>query len=60
MFRRWLAGKKQAPTTPVQTGEFMVKCAHCGVHIPKSSALGHAGKHYCSVAHRDAATRHDT
>ena len=32
----------------------MVKCAHCGIHIPASEALEQDGKHYCSPEHRDA------
>lgn len=30
----------------------MVRCAHCGVHLPRDGAVaGHAGL-YCSVEHR--------
>lgn len=32
----------------------MVKCAHCGLHIPADEALLHVGKYYCSPEHRDA------
>ena len=43
-----------AASTQVQA---MVACAHCGVHLPHSEALAHAGQHYCSAAHRDAGAR---
>ncbi len=32
----------------------MVKCAHCGLHIPADEALLHDDRHYCSPEHRDA------
>jgi uncharacterized protein len=31
--------------------EGMVRCAHCGIHLPRSEALLQAGRTYCSVAH---------
>ncbi|NML15178.1 PP0621 family protein [Azohydromonas caseinilytica] len=38
--------------------EPMVRCSHCGVHLPRSEALmnpdGHA---YCCAAHRSAGPR---
>lgn len=33
----------------------MVRCAHCGVHLPAAEALpGVQGLHYCSEDHRQA------
>ncbi len=34
--------------------EDMVRCAHCGVHLPKSEGVLSAGKFFCSKEHRDA------
>ena len=35
------------------TPEAMVRCAHCGVHLPRSDALpAPDGALYCSAAHR--------
>ena len=34
--------------------ELMLRCDHCGVHIPASEVVRAADKHYCSIAHRDA------
>lgn len=34
--------------------EDMVRCAHCGIHLPKSEGLRADGKYYCSEAHRRA------
>ncbi|WP_431275207.1 PP0621 family protein [Variovorax ureilyticus] len=34
----------------------MVRCAHCGLHLPATDAVrGDAGRIYCSAAHRKAA-----
>ena len=29
----------------------MVRCAHCGVHVPQTNALAHEQRWYCSQAH---------
>jgi len=35
--------------------EDMVRCAHCGVHLPRSESIQADGRFYCSTEHRDAA-----
>ncbi len=36
--------------------EAMVRCAHCGLHLPTADAVyGGNGNHYCTPAHRQAA-----
>jgi uncharacterized protein len=30
-----------------------VRCAHCGVHLPKADALEQGGRSYCCRAHQD-------
>lgn len=34
--------------------EDMVRCAHCGVHLPKSEGIMAGGHYFCGVEHRDA------
>jgi uncharacterized protein len=34
--------------------EDMVRCAHCGVHIPKSESILAGGNYFCGAEHRDA------
>jgi uncharacterized protein len=34
--------------------EDMVRCAQCGVHIPKSEGILAGGHYFCGVEHRDA------
>lgn len=41
------------PPTPEVT-EDMVRCAQCGVHLPKGESILAGGKYYCSEAHRRA------
>ncbi|MEO6423392.1 MAG: PP0621 family protein [Candidatus Nitrotoga sp.] len=36
--------------------ENMVRCAHCGVHLPKGESIMLDHKHYCNEAHRRAHT----
>ncbi|WP_173066433.1 PP0621 family protein [Sulfurimicrobium lacus] len=38
------------PATPEQ--EDMVRCAQCGVHLPKSESILSRGEFYCSEEHR--------
>jgi len=33
-------------------GEDMVRCAQCGVHLPKSESIVTQGAFFCSEAHR--------
>lgn len=33
-------------------GEDMVRCAHCGVHLPKSESILVHGAFFCSEEHR--------
>lgn len=41
------------PPKPKEEGpEDMVRCAHCGVHLPKSESILSRGAFYCSDEHR--------
>jgi len=54
--------RKQTPKKDVldeeasQHRENMVRCAHCGVHLPKGESIMVDHKHYCSEVHRVAHT----
>lgn len=44
--------RKQAPKQDVSaSAEEMVRCAQCGVHLPKSESILANGNFYCSDAH---------
>jgi uncharacterized protein len=48
------AAKPKPPRAPKPAAvEGMVRCAHCGVHLPASEALATGALHYCSDAHRE-------
>ena len=46
-------GRKQARGAPPQPKplESMVRCAHCGIHLPRSEALLQNGQTWCSADH---------
>lgn len=52
-------GENAAPapgraSTPAAASPTMVRCAHCGVHLPQAEAVTAGALHYCSPQHRDA------
>ena len=51
------AAREARPAAPqkVEAPQAMVRCAHCGLHLPASDAIAGPGGVYCSVAHRQAA-----
>jgi uncharacterized protein len=48
--RRGQRGEQQQ--NQVKSNEDMVKCAHCGVHMPVSEATLSKGNYFCSNEHR--------
>jgi len=50
----WLRTKRPSapPAPPAQAVEDMVRCAHCGVHLPRSEAIGAEAAWFCSEAHQ--------
>jgi uncharacterized protein len=55
------AGKpKQAPrrgAPPIKPPESMVRCAHCGIHMPRSEAVLMKGQTWCSEDHAKLGVR---
>ncbi|HBZ95508.1 MAG TPA: hypothetical protein DEO91_17975 [Pseudomonas sp.] len=50
IWRRYIS--KPERTRPTEGAAApMVRCAHCGVHVPKPQALSHDEQWYCSQAH---------
>ena len=48
---------KQAHTPRVTETEAMVRCAHCGVHLPESETITKEGVSFCSQAHASLGAR---
>ncbi len=46
--------RKEQPRQDRVISEDMVRCANCGVHLPKSESIQAEGQFYCSAEHRDA------
>ncbi|WP_251865486.1 PP0621 family protein [Achromobacter sp. Marseille-Q4962] len=42
---------RPAPGRPAAATETMVRCAHCGIHLPRSEALLQGGQTWCSAEH---------
>jgi uncharacterized protein len=58
VFALMLGRRRKPPQAKGRAGqsqqEEMVRCAHCGVHLPRSDALLAGGELFCSDAHRIA------
>jgi uncharacterized protein len=37
---------------PARGEETMVRCAQCGVHLPRSESITTGGQYFCSTEHR--------
>jgi uncharacterized protein len=46
--------RKNASRQEDVAAEDMVRCAHCGVHLPKGESVQADGRFFCSAEHRDA------
>jgi len=44
--------RDQAEPPSVKGDEDMVRCRHCGVHLPRSESLGTGEALFCSEEHR--------
>jgi uncharacterized protein len=49
--------RRRSTSRELPAPEGMLRCAHCGVHLPASEALQLGKDAYCSTAHRDAGPR---
>ena len=46
--------RKPKQAESVSKPEDMVRCVHCGVHLPHSECVMDGDRVFCSAAHRDA------
>jgi uncharacterized protein len=54
MIQRTLAKPEPEKPADAKLATDMVRCAHCGIHIPKNEALQRDGFYYCSEQHLEA------
>lgn len=52
-YRRQMRKDQSSGEVPGQA-EDMVRCAHCGVHLPKHESTLAEGEYFCSEEHRQA------
>ncbi len=43
--------RRAAHTRPAASPEAMVRCHHCGIHLPRSEAIQRQGQVWCSEEH---------
>jgi uncharacterized protein len=46
--------RKNVSAQDKTAAEDMVRCAHCGMHLPKGESVRADGRDFCSAEHRDA------
>jgi len=51
MLKNWANKKAVTRKKSPDELETMVRCQHCGLHIPKNEALQSDNKYYCSQEH---------
>lgn len=51
-YRRNLERGRKEQVRGEERLEEMVRCAQCGVHVPRSESISSGGEHFCSVEHR--------
>ncbi len=53
LFKAYKIRTRRGPRDPAaRAGEDMVRCAQCGVHLPRSESLPSGQVFYCSAEHR--------
>lgn len=53
--RRDASRNSRPPAVPPDKPQAMLRCAHCGLHLPAADAVSGKRGDYCSVAHRQLA-----
>ncbi len=51
LFKHVAKPRGGAQQRPSAAPEDMVRCVHCGVHLPRSESLTSGGKFFCSEDH---------
>jgi len=46
--------RRNVPRQDTKAAEDMVRCVHCGVHLPKGESIKADGNFFCGPEHRDA------
>jgi len=46
--------RRNTPRQDKRATEDMVRCVHCGLHLPKGESISSEGNFFCGEEHRDA------
>ena len=57
MLRNWMDRKAVKPAPKAEQIDTVVRCAHCGLHIPQQEAVQVGDQYYCSKEHSMAHRR---
>lgn len=57
LLRKQLSRPADAPPPDLPATEDMVRCAQCGIHLPRSEGVLAGQVTFCCVEHRDAYRR---
>lgn len=57
IIRQLLRSGSARPNAPRLPDKRMVRCAHCGLHVPEDEALRQQQHYFCSEKHRLAGPR---
>jgi len=51
LFKTWKRRAGRSPRASASAAEDMVRCAQCGVHLPRSESVGNGELFYCTPEH---------
>ncbi|MDH5190204.1 MAG: PP0621 family protein [Gammaproteobacteria bacterium] len=57
LYQRFIKGRSSQQQKTHQIEDNMVRCKHCGIHVPEKEALKKNNHYYCSQAHLEDDTR---
>jgi uncharacterized protein len=49
--KQYLQQKNQQSAGKMTKSTRMLRCEHCGLHVPEHEAISQGGKHFCSLEH---------
>jgi len=58
LYKRFFAKKSVASDNKARIADNMVRCKHCGIHVPENEALRKGEDFYCCKNHLDPDDHH--
>ena len=57
LYQRFIKGRSSQKRETRQINGDMVRCKHCGIHVPEAEAIKKDNDYYCSQAHLEDDSR---